>query len=443
MNRTKRISKYVRRYTIENLDVLYCMSSERVLVLTPELSTLFMSNKNDVDRLKDIHPQFYNRLVDGDFLIDCDKQELDCVLDKWKQEDINPDSIKLTINPTLQCNLSCWYCYENHGNKTFMDETVVKATMNYIHNLFEENPDTNLIVSFFGGEPLLYFNKVIEPIITFAQNEARKHSKNVGIAFTTNGTLLTDNICAFLKGTNAPVSFQITLDGSKVNHNKTRFFKNGVGSYDIVTANIRKAVSYGFSVNVRFNYTNKNYSDCLAIMDEFNAIDETDKKLIDFSFHKVWQEDSSPEMEESIRQAHKQYLNEGFEATVNDGISAGRCYADAANNVVINYDGLVYKCTARDFTPENAEGLLSENGTISWNEKGVLREQLKFGHQICHECPIFPICHNGCSQDKLEQPSDIDSCPRGFPDNQKETIAINHATSLLINHLTNGKHNNF
>lgn len=172
-------------------------------------------------------------------------------------------------------------------------------------------------------------------------------------------------------------------------------------------------------------------------MEEFKLMDESSRKRIEFSFHKVWQEDSSPEMDDSIRLSHKQYLDEGFDATINEGISAQRCYADSACNIVINHDGLIYKCTARDFTSENAEGQLLENGTISWNEKRILREQIKFGSKTCHDCPIFPICHNGCSQDKLEQPINTTSCPRGYEDNQKETIAKNHATSLLINQLAN------
>ena len=439
MKSNKRISKYVRRYTIDDLDVLYCMSSERILVLSPELSSLILANRDNVDQIKNIHPQFYDRLEAGEFLIKHNNEELNSFLEKWKQEDVSPSYVKLTINPTLQCNLSCWYCYENHNNGHFMDEKVVSAVTQYIRNFFEEYPETNLILSFFGGEPLLYFAKVIQPIITFAQQEAQKRNKNIGISFTSNGTLLNDKICEFLKDTNAPVSFQITLDGSRVNHNKTRFFKNGVGSYDIVTAGIRKAISYGFSVNVRFNYTNKNYPDCLKIMEEFKQMDEDSRKRIEFSFHKVWQEDSSLEMDDSIRQAHKQYLNEGFEATVNEGISAGRCYADSTRNIVVNYDGLIYKCTARDFTSENAEGQLLEDGTISWNERNLRREQIKFGSKTCHDCPIFPICHNGCSQDKLEQPDNVASCPRGYKDNQKEIIAKNHATSLLIKQLANCK----
>jgi len=409
------------------------MSSDDILVLTPELSKIFLASKNDISQLQNIHPDFYNQLISNRFIVDEDEDEAAYIINCWKEEDKNPKSIKITINPTLQCNLSCWYCYENHANRHYMDSSVLEAIKRYISNICNNNPDSGLILSFFGGEPLLYFAKIVEPLVTFAQEASQKFNKRVGVAFTTNGTLLSDKICAFLKATGLTVSFQITLDGLRENHNKTRFFKSGLGSYDMIISNIKKAVSYGFGVNVRFNYTNSNYSDCSAILTEFLSIPESSRNLIDFSFHKVWQEESSDVMEASIQDAHNEYLKNGFAANVNDGISAGRCYADYAQNIVINYDGLVYKCTARDFTADNAEGRLLSDGTVEWNKTSQKREQLKFGDETCRACPIFPICHNGCSQDKLEQTADNGNCPRGFTD--LELIAKSHATSILRKHL--------
>ncbi|HOH74428.1 MAG TPA: hypothetical protein PKW38_01450, partial [Paludibacteraceae bacterium] len=44
------------------------------------------------------------------------------------------------------------------------------------------------------------------------------------------------------------------------------------------------------------------------------------------------------------------------------------CYGDKKNQATINFNGDVYKCTARDFKPENREGVLMDDGTIEWND---------------------------------------------------------------------------
>lgn len=430
---SKRLSKYVRYYTLEDHNVLYHMPSDSIIVLTPQLSEIFAMSTHNIDRLKQIHPDFYNTLCDDGFIINADENEYSKIIEKWQSEDKSPKSIKLTINPTLQCNLNCWYCYESHAEHQFMDIKVLEATKRYMTRLFRENMNSNHIISFFGGEPLLYFSKIVQPIISFAKEEsARIGIGQVGIAFTTNGTLLSDSICSFLKSTGLTVSFQITLDGNQDNHNKTRFFKNGVGTYDIIITNIKRALSYGFHVNVRFNYTNDNYSECRDILSEFVDMPQYSRELIEFSFHKVWQEDSSNSMESSIRHDYEIYLTHGFNTSISSGISSGRCYADLAKNIVINYDGTVYKCTARDFKASNADGQLLSDGTILWNENGKLREHLKFGSEACKLCAIFPICHNGCSQDKLEQSSSHKGCPRGYDASSKEQLAKSQATSLLL-----------
>lgn len=72
------------------------------------------------------------------------------------------------------------------------------------------------------------------------------------------------------------------------------------------------------------------------------------------------------------------------------------CYADKKNQACINYNGLVYKCNARNFDEENALGVLNEQGTIIWNEKENIWMDSKLKNQPCKDCIILPICAGGC-----------------------------------------------
>lgn len=64
----------------------------------------------------------------------------------------------------------------------------------------------------------------------------------------------------------------------------------------------------------------------------------------------------------------------------------------------------MFKCTARDYKTENREGVLTEKGTIQWNDNFQKRMyETRFSNKPCLECKILPLCNGGCSQHRLEQ----------------------------------------
>ena len=79
------------------------------------------------------------------------------------------------------------------------------------------------------------------------------------------------------------------------------------------------------------------------------------------------------------------------------------CYADTFNHSVINYDGSVFKCTARDFEKDASEGELLENGMIIWNLEKRLDRHQKGIKTVCSDCKLLPVCPGICSQSCLEQ----------------------------------------
>ena len=174
-------------------------------------------------------------------------------------EDTDSDNsfYHLHINPTLDCNFRCWYCYENHKIGSKMSPNMVNYVQKYIENTIEQRQSIKtFILAFFGGEPLMYFNDVAKPIIDYVCTICKSRNIDIQTHFTSNGYLLNEDILDFLR--DKDVSFQITLDGCKDEHNKTRFNRNGTGSYDRIISNVKKLAQLNKYVVLRINYTSAN-----------------------------------------------------------------------------------------------------------------------------------------------------------------------------------------
>jgi uncharacterized protein len=110
------------------------------------------------------------------------------------------------------------------------------------------------------------------------------------------------------------------------------------------------------------------------------------------------------------------------------------CYADRSNHATINYNGEVFKCTARDFTSASKEGDLDEDGNIIWNERYTDRMTSKLKNKPCLECAILPICGGGCSQKAMESANE-DYCVHFFDENRKKNIIRDRFRTIVEENL--------
>jgi uncharacterized protein len=132
------------------------------------------------------------------------------------------------------CNLNCEYCFYlekqalfGPGEQYRISDDVLSA---FITNYITSQP--TLVVEFVwqGGEPTLlgvdFFKRVIELQKPFVRQ------KTISNSLQTNGTLLTDEWCAFLKKHNFMVG--ISLDGPKDIHDRYRRDRKGSGTFNRV-----------------------------------------------------------------------------------------------------------------------------------------------------------------------------------------------------------------
>lgn len=287
-----------------------------------------------------------------------------------KYADINKlDHYELFINTTLDCNLRCWYCYETHIKDSAINNETMSSILCFIENKVKSYELKQISITFFGGEPLLRFHETIRPIVEFTQNRCIENNKIFNICIITNGVLLTCDIIDFLYTANFRCIFQVTFDGNKEFHNKIKKLENGKGTFNTTIKNVMYALSKGFRFIIRFNYSSTNINSFDELVSIFyKYADECIRyNLIQFSYNKVWQEKSIKEINTdniSIKYKDKNIVHD---------TSFDYCYADRKNSIVINYNGDIFSCTARDFKTENREGILDASGNLKLNSRPLKR----------------------------------------------------------------------
>ena len=151
----------------------------------------------------------------------------------------------LVMNLTNQCNLSCQYCYEfgedkvatPDGKPKFMDFDTARQSVDY---LFTSSAGRRAIhITFFGGETLMNF-PLLKQVVDYASEKAAEEHRSIDFSLTTNATLLTPSIIAYLSENRIGVT--VSMDGAKESHDKFRVFANGRGSYDIIEPRVRALI---------------------------------------------------------------------------------------------------------------------------------------------------------------------------------------------------------
>lgn len=119
---------------------------------------------------------------------------------------------------------------------------VAMRAIDYIFSDPNLNSETEIILDFIGGEPLLEISLVDQTINYFLFKAAENNhiwEKNYNIRITTNGLLYnTPEVQQFIKKHHDHLSISISIDGNKDKTDASRKFPDGKGSYDSVMKSI-------------------------------------------------------------------------------------------------------------------------------------------------------------------------------------------------------------
>lgn len=397
---------FIRRFVVLDEDVYAALS---------EYSTLSRLAEERIAELRK-----------GGFIIEDDLDELDVLDNEIEKNNFSESYYELHVNPTLDCNFRCWYCYEQHQAGSELGGEVLGRLRRHLDRKLT-SPVEDFMLSFFGGEPLLKFDSVCKPLIEYAGKLCRQNDIAMRVHFTSNSYLVTPEIAEYLQDKHC--SFQITLDGSREFHDKVRFPAPGQGSYDRILSNVKLLADRDIRVVLRINYTLGNIESVEKIITDLLDAGLVNPGNVAVNFQRVWQDfhNKGNEKIKALIAGYGKRLAEGgiFHSIPDlDNPRLGGCYGDRQNYVCVNYDGNFFKCTARDFTPGNRCGHLAEDGSLVWDD-GIEQEwkNAKFKREVCRSCRIAPICLGGCRRKNMEMP-DNGECPMSYDDARKDELIL-------------------
>lgn len=323
-------------------------------------------------------------------------------LDEEIVKSILANTEQLTFEVTDNCNLNCdycgygkFYCSYDKREKKNMDTGTAKRVINYLLELWNSSlnrsHDNYILISFYGGEPLMNFD-FIEEIVGYVNHLNARYNR-FAFSMTTNGILL-QKYMDFLYENN--FLLLVSLDGNEDN-NGYRVFKNGKPAYKTIVKNVnalREAYPDYFSKNVEFNTVLHNKNSVSEVYNYFKehfgkspSISELNTSGVEDSLkEEFWQTYSN--VYESLYQNEDYSLieKEMFTRvpTVKDVSRFIHSYSDFSFN---NYYDLIYSNEFKNRVPTGTCTPFSKKIFLTVNGKILPCERIGYQYSLGHATP--------------------------------------------------------
>ena len=312
--------------------------------------------------------------------------------------------LKLIILPNEKCNFRCQYCYENLP-KQEMKSTTIESILEFVHKKIRFFQGLN--VTWYGGEPLLSLNTIIDMSSRFI--ELCKKNKKVYLAdITTNGFLFDTSTFQTLRKLHV-FSYQITIDGDEKTHNIQRPLHNGKGTYHTIMNNLKDIHTKAqgrFQIIIRTNYSQILANHLNLFIDDLRQILQGDDRfqlllrpvmdwggqsiesfrenLVDVGIlDKVYEILSQTDLPLSLSY-YKSLLNPG----------GAMCYAGQMDTYTINSSGLIFKCTCDINNQQDSSigEIVNRRFEIDRYKEMKWISDIRSRHKDCTDCFFSPVC---------------------------------------------------
>lgn len=418
-----KLSKYNYSVIYDDKKILYNTLSRKYLVYNNSQSECVEGLLGDLNRKRYTlqEANLIKNLYKKDMVIDDDFDQVELIRFKESVSKFENNQFLITLQPTLDCNFRCTYCYEKHRHIN-MDEDMIDRIVKFVERI---TPKLKLLkIAWFGGEPMLEFDRMVKLTKKFKEI-CNENNCEYQAFLTSNGYLFNDQRIKMLKELNIH-KVQVTVDGYKEDHDKKRPLANGKGTYDKIEENCLKMLENGIKINLRINVDEKN---CKSITKLFDLIPQQYRDNVSIHIVNVFQNKKTI----NLFELYKLVIQKGY-SYYNTQNKYVRCEAAQKNAVVIQPDGKITPCSIM-----GEEGKFI--GHINTDGKMILNntaEYYKFQNftvldiEECRKCIQLPMCMGGCKNAKY---SNNDICNGENSDglSLKERIILQYLNDIKFN----------
>jgi uncharacterized protein len=304
------------------------------------------------------------------------------------------------------CNLRCSYCYTGQKAPRPMPQQVAEKAIDFA---LRRDP-TGLVLSFFGGEPLLHLD-LMQSATTYARQQLGKACSSAGLQLhlNTNATLVDDRVAAFVRES-LPLTAFVSLDGPAAVHDRHRSNAVGRGSHAEVREGIERLHAAGANVVV-LGVINPDTARALgSIAEEFLGLPVARAHVV-CNLRATWDDQAIEDLRMGLHDAAlrwkdafcagKIYHFEPFTTKILSHLHAAmpcasRCQF-AVEELVVAPSGRLYTCgelVGEDTDDRCVIGTLDTG--LDEPKLAVMREARNRVESICESCPIHERCSSSC-----------------------------------------------
>jgi uncharacterized protein len=371
-------------------------------------------------------------LAEHGFVVNSRQSERLALEEYFREVREGADTVKVTVLTTLQCNFACGYCiqgdhgdYNKHAAKMSL-ETAARVA-GWTEGRLDALKPSRLILTFFGGEPLLNL-PVVYLLAERLHASCAERGIQLSISIITNGLLLTREVVERLNPLGLS-GIKITLDGDRDTHNRMRPLRGGQGTFDKIIANVQQVASLA-KISIGGNFDVETVDSYPALLDFLSEQDFADK-LGRVTFKPVIREtqisgkgiipltavgsegkplngacmtsagtgvssacDACSVVDEKMAFLREETKKHGFNTV--DGVHMGPCEIHRSHAHTIGPDGSLYACPG--FAGEARQSIGHIDGREDAFRTQALRnfERLS-AWKMCQDCAFIPVCAGGCT----------------------------------------------